>query len=334
MHLLPVGETPGWSTPAWLNLELNHANVWNKEFTMIDRRTKKEYTYAADFEQSSAIAELGFALNEEMALSFEIPYANRNGGFLDDFIDQFHQLIGSNRFLRHLNEPFGNNFSVQNDGVDRLASKHGQGVGNTKVKFKWWLWKLQSLTPGACECGFALSAQVKFPTQPRKFGLSSGTNDYSVVAHLGFPIGDYGGAWFTSALTKLGDNQTFKDWPMRRWQQMHELTIDLGFGPGFGLMLQGRAESPLMMRDHLDFKYTYTDDDDMKSERIASGWNSLVYWRGSQAFGFRYLWPEGSMINALMMEDWGIGNQDGRSDWLYVNNAPDVAFMVQTHLTF
>lgn len=332
--MLPVGETPGWSQPQWMNFELNHANIWNMQFNMTDRRTGDVYSYKADFEQSSAILETGWALTNFLAFALEIPYANRNGGFLDDFIDQFHVFIRGNRFLRHLNEPFGNSMSVQKNGEEQLGSEHGEGVGSVKAKLKLWLLQWRSPTPGVCECGFALSAQAKFPTTNRDRGLSSGSRDYSGLVHLGVPLWKYAGVWATAAFTKLGSNDTFGDWPRREWLQMYELTFDLGLGPNFGVLIQGRTESPFMMREHLDYNYTTADRDGQTAERIASGWNSLVNWRGSQALGIRWRWGQGSQVNFMMIEDWGLGDKDERNDKLYVNNAPDVAFISQWHFVF
>lgn len=334
MHLLPVGEQPGWSSPAWTNLELNHANVWNMEFKMNDRRNGDEYTYKADFEQSSIILDMGFALSEKLALSFELPYANRNGGFLDDFIDQFHQVIQSDRFFRHLNDPFDNSFVVRTNGQDNLASSKGQGLGSVKAKLKYWLWQYLSPTPGVCECGFAVSAQAKFPVQARQFGLSSGGNDYSGLAHLGVPVGRYSAAWSTIAFTKLGKNDTFGTWPRREWQQMYELSLDLGTGPHFGVILQARMESPIMMKEHLSYQHTYTTEEAQAAERVASGWNSLTAWRGSQNIGMRWRWGEGSQVNLLIVEDWALGSKDRPNEYLYTNNAPDVAFISQWHFVF
>jgi hypothetical protein len=84
----------------------------------------------------------------------------------------------------------------------------------------------------------------------------------------------------------------------------------------------------------MDFNYTQTEDDSMKAERIASGWNSLTAWRGSQILGARYRWGMGNFINFMIVEDWGTGDRDSRADWLYVNNAPDVAFVSQWHFVF
>lgn len=334
MHLLPVGETPGWSEPQWMNIELNHANVWNMQFDMTDRRTGDVYTYKADFEQSSAILEAGWALSDRLAVALEVPYANRNGGFLDDFIDQFHVLIGSNRFLRHLNDDFGNSLSIKKNGEEQLTSEHGQGVGSLKAKLKLWLLQWKSPTPGVCDCGLAVSFQSKFPTQKAGNGLSSGHNDYSGLVHLGAPLWKYAGVWATAGWTHLGPNDNMRDWPRREWMQMYELSVDLGLGPNLGILLQARTESPILMKEHLDYNYTVTEHEGQTSERIASGWNSLVEWRGSQSIGLRWRWGQGSQINFMMVEDWGLGDKDERNDKLYVNNAPDVAFISQWHFVF
>jgi hypothetical protein len=334
MHLLPVGESPGWTTDNWITLELNHANVWNMEYTMTDKRTRDVYTYKADFEQSSAILNIGHAFSESWAFGFEVPYANRNGGFLDDFIDQFHTLINTDRFLRHLNDPFDNSLVVRNSGRDTLATEHGEGVANVKAKLKWWFLKWRAPSPGACDCGMAVSGQAKFPTQRRQGGLTSGTNDYSVLAHLGVPLWQYAGAWATAGFTKVGRNDNLENWPKREWLQMYELTLDLGFGPSFGLILQARLESPLLMREHLEYNYTYSASDYQSEEKVASGWNSLVEWRGSESLGLRWNFKSGSSVNFMMIEDWGLGNKDNRGDWNYVNNAPDVAFISQWHIVF
>ena len=334
MHLLPVGETPGWTSKVWANMEFNHANIWNMQSSFTDRRTGDVFTYKADFEQSSSIFNFGFALSDSLALGFELPYANRDGGFLDDFIDEFHQVIGSDRFLRHLNEENANSFVIKKNGVDQIVNANGSGMGGAKVKLKYWPVKWKSPTPGICDCGISFGLQAKFPTQARKFGLSSGNNDYSGLLHLGIPMFKYSALWATGSVTKLGPNETFGDWPRRDWLQMYEISLDFGLGRSFGILLQARTESPLMMQEHLDFNYTQTDENSRVGERIASGWNSLTAWRGSQVLGARWRWSQGSQANIMIVEDWGTGKRDQRHDWLYVNNAPDVAFITQWHFVF
>lgn len=334
MHQLPPGETPGWSTGAWFDIELNHANIWNKEFSMTDRRTGDLYTYYADFEQSSAILEMGGALNKSFALSLEIPYAYRNGGFLDDFIDQFHVAIGSSRFMRNINHDFQEKFRIETNGENRLTTEPGEGVSSWKLKLKYWLWQKRAKTPGICECGFALSLQSKFPFQHWAQGLSSGTTDHSGLVHLGLPFWKHSGMWATAGFTKVGKSAVFEGWPKRQWLQMYELTLNLGLGPKWGVILQARTESPLFMKEHLDYNYTMTEPEGQTAERVASGWNSMMHWRGSESIGLRRVWGAGSQVNLMIVEDWGTGRHDSRGDWLYVNNAPDVIFLTQMHFVF
>lgn len=336
MHLLPVGETPGWSTGTWFDIELNQANIWNKRFDMTDKRTGDTYTYEADFEQTSTILDMGGAFGKWVALGVELPYVSRSGGVFDDFIDQFHQTIGSSRFMRNTNHAFGEHFRIETNGVNRIVTDRTEGLGNWKLKLKTWLWRWNSPTPGACDCGFATSLQAKFPFQHWERGLSSGGNDYSGLLHLGAPIGQYSGAWATAGFTKLGRSPAFEGWPKREWLQMYELSLNLAFGPHWSVILQARTESPLFMKEYLDFNYSYPEEDpeSRDAERIASGWNGMMHWRGSESIGLRRRWGQGSHVSLLLIEDWGTGRYDNRGDWLYVNNAPDVEFVLQMHFVF
>lgn len=334
MHALPVGETPGWSGRYWINFEASHANIWNNEFEMTDRRNGNIYTYGADFEQTSLVTDIGFAITPRWSFDIVAPFASRGGGALDDFIDQFHMLIGSERFLRNLNNKFSRDFTVESNSQDQFGDKNWTAVGNLVLKSKLWLWQWRGSQNGSCDCGFSVSGQAKLPLSEARSGMSSGHPDYSMLLHLGTPIGKQSGIWATAAFTALGKNDLFKDWPMRRWAQMYELSMDFAFSEHWGILLQGRVESPLMNKNDLDYNYTTSDPLAQTLYRVASGWNSLVSWRGTESFGFRWRSQGGSQINFLMIEDWWFGGQDSRGDHLYVTNAPDVQFTVQAHTHF
>ena len=334
MYALPVGESPGWSTPTWFNLEIAAGNIWNHGAHMKDNRTGDDYYVFADYEQETAVAEFGQQISPGLALAVEVPYINHNGGFMDDAVDHFHELIQSDRFGRDENPLFGNHLVIQKNGINQLQSEHAEGAGNLKAKLKWWMWKWLSPTPGACDCGLAFSGQVKFPLQPREHGLTSGHNDYSGLIHFGIPFAKSSGVNATAAFSRLGANDTFAGWPRREWSQMYELNLTLGMTSHWAVVMSARAESPLFNKEYLDFQFTKAGEQDKLEERIASAWNSLVEWRGSEHIAVRYGWGAGSSINFAFVEDWGIGSEDQASDGLYVNNAPDFQFMTQWHFVF
>jgi hypothetical protein len=334
MYDLPVGSTPGWSSPTWINFELSAQNTWNHGANFTDNRNGNKYFFFADYEQETSVVEFGRALTANFAVELEVPYAIHNSGFMDDAVDHFHQLIWSDRFMRDMSPKFGNHFVIQTNGVNMLASEHMGGVGNVKAKAKYWLWHWNSPTPGACDCGFSISAEGKVPMQRREEGLTSGSQDYSGLLHFGVPIHTMSGAWATAAYTKLGPNQTFTGWPRRDWLQMYELQLNVGITQGFSVLLMARAESPLFNKADLTFNYTYSDPQMQLEERIASGWNYLVEWRGAEDIGLRWSWGKGNDFSFLFQEDWGLGSQDQSADGLYINNAPDFQFITQIHFVF
>ncbi|MBX3020961.1 MAG: DUF3187 family protein [Bdellovibrionales bacterium] len=333
MYASPVGEMPGWAGKSWFNMEFSQANIWNQEMSVTDRRTGDIYKFKADYEQSTAVITTGFQLTPSLAFSVEVPYANHNGGFLDDFIDQFHVIGNFDRFMRTENGKFDNSFVIQRNGVNQISSPYAEGVGNIRTKLKLWLLQWNSPTPGACQCGFAVSAQAKFPTQNRREGLTSGRNDYTGTAHLGVPFSGASGAWFTAAVSKNSYNETFSGWPQRQWQQMYELVLRFALDSNFALLITARTESPLFEQKYLKYNYTYTDPVAQDAEREASGWLGLTEWRGSQSAAFVYRWGQGSSVGFSIMEDWGLGDRDSGS-WNYINGSPDVAFITQMHFVF
>ncbi|MBX7231365.1 MAG: DUF3187 family protein [Bdellovibrionales bacterium] len=334
MHLLPVGETPGWRGDIWFNFELSESNVWNNKFSATNLSTGKTLSYKSDFEQSSAILDFGFPLAERWSFGSTLAYAGRSGGVLDDFIDHFHVLIGSERFLRNTNSSYGNSLSVETGNVNKVTNPSWYAVGNLKFKLKYWMIKWIGSLNGSCDCGVALSAQIKVPLAQPSSGWTSGHNDYSVLLHLGAPVGEASGIWFTAGITNLGKNELMQDWPMNSWSQMYELSMDLAFTDRWGVILQARAESPFMDRKQLEIIYPSNYTGNLTAYRVSTGWNSLVLWRGSESIGFRWRGLTGQQISFLIVEDWGLGNQDSLSDRRYTNNAPDVSFLTQVYFGY
>jgi hypothetical protein len=190
-----------------------------------------------------------------------------------------------------------------------------------------------SLTPGACECGLAFSVQMKLPMQSYLQGLTSGSSDYSGLVHLGVPLFTQSAVWFTAGYTYTGTNRVLEGWPLRQWMQMYEGSAAMGLSDHWDFILQLRYESPLMNQTYVNLNYIHANTNDQDIERMDTSWNALMYWRGSESAGFRYRFKDGNSVNLLMVEDWGFGKEDN-TGWTYINNAPDVEFLIQTHLAF
>lgn len=327
MHALPSGEIPGWKTDLWFQSEIAQANIWNAPLELYNESTGDTYNYTADYEQTSLILEAGYALNERVALALELPYAYRGPGFLDEFIDSFHVLIGSTRFQRPLYPRNAHKFSIQYNSTETVTqhSKLSE-LNHIKLKLKYWLWKK---TNKNCPCGLSLSTHGKFTIKNDKAGGTSGNNDYTAMINFGLPIFDNSAFWFSAASIKLGENQFLKEWPLRRWQQMYEIGVDISISEKWSISLQWRTESPILEKDKVSYVDTTSDPTDSFRKRVASGLNSLIYWRGSQGLGVSYKPNENSQWNYMLIEDWNVGKYDDPSLNIYVNNAPDVSFLMQ-----
>lgn len=333
MHGLPTGEMPGWNENFWFDLEFSLANVWNAPHTMIDKRNGNTLEYFADYEQATAIMELGWAIYPRLSFAIELPYAYRDGGELDNIIDDFHILIGNRRFNRQFYDYNVYNYSVKTNGTDYYNDEPLRGLANVKAKFKFWLLKWMGREKGSCPCGVSLSAQAKVPTQDTKFAGTTGNPDYYYLLHIGVPLFQSSAMWFTSAYSYLSENPAIKDWPVNRRYFMYEAAFDFALTKKVGILLFGRAESPFLDRKDLSYEDPSPSPTIVARNRAASGWNSLVYWRGSNGLGLRYRMSPSSQINLLFAEDWGIGDNDA-SDEVYSNGAPDANFVMQAKFDF
>lgn len=334
MYDVPVGETPGWSQPFWFNFEVSQASIWNIPSKFDDLRNPNKYTYKAMYEQTTAVAELGFEVVPDLvAFSIEVPYANHNSGFFSDFVQQFHWAVGSDTFERPSYPGYNNTFQFGANGNDALSTDRPEGVANLKFKLKLWLLHWLGDDRGSCDCGLAVSGQIKAPVGPANQGLTSGSTDFSELVHLGIPIFNESGIWFTAAFSQLGANESLSNWPLRHDYEMYEMSSDWGltYG-GFGFILLARASSPFLNSNTIAFNDgSVTDPYQLAADREAGGWNSLLYWTGTEAIGFRQRWGEGSQVSLLFQEDFAIGGYDGRATDIYINDAPDFSFILQFH---
>jgi hypothetical protein len=138
---------------------------------------------------------------------------------------------------------------------------------------------------------------------------------------------------FTAGNTFLGDNPAIHNWPRYDNIILYEMNLDLALSSSWGILLNARAESPFLDESKLTYTDLSTDPVTISNNRAASGWNSLVHWRGTESIGVRYRTSAGDQWQFILAEDWGIGSYDS-IDNMYSNNAPDINFVLQTQINW
>jgi hypothetical protein len=332
MHHLPTGELPGWSGPRWFSLDYSKSNVWNAPMELENRENGKTLLYQADYEQDSLVLEGGYEVHPNLSVALEIPYATRDGGGLDRFVDWVHRSFGANRFSRQQYPQDQSLFLVQTDGVNRLSSETASGIGNVKMKLKYWPVKMGA--KNQCACGLGGGFQVKVPMAKSLDGLSSGGFDFSLLFHGALPLGTRSYLATTLGVTWAPENPAFRDWPRHTWLHLFEVESDIALSDNWGLLLQVRVESPFMNKDSLNLIDPTASRNAFLQHRLSSGYNSLVHWRVYETFGFRYRISPEKVAYLLASEDGGLGDVDETGDKLYSNNAPDILFSLRFEFTF
>ncbi len=330
LHGTPVGETPGWKGERWFFFELGQSNIWNAPLEMKDRKTGKTYTYEADYEQTTAVLEIGTAIEKKMAISLELPFAHRSGGFLDDFIEEFHDLLGTRHFNRHLHGQNRSRFKTSTDGAEGYKDKDLTGISNIKPKLKWWAIHCKKSESPAC--GVALSTQLKVPLQNNRQGGTNEKLESSMLLHFGFPIFSRLDFWATAGYTRLRRDENMPGWPLLKNHTMFEINFDFAINDKWGIMLMARTDSPYLDRERLEYIDSATNARTRSNNRAASAWNSLIRWQGAESIGVRYR-KKNTQTSVQLVEDWGIGNYDAAND-IYSNGAPDFNFVIQTSWTY
>lgn len=332
MYQLPVGEVPGWRTPFWVNLETSESNVWNRPTTLVDRQSGQLNTYEVDYQMSIAVLDAGFEIAPDLAFAVELPYARRHPGNSDEFIEDWHAIFAFYNYQRSAFPDNRTRVAVTAGGVSNYDDNApADGLSSVKLKLKK---RLLGADISTCPCGLAVSLQANLPLHGDRRALSSGTQTWSALLHAGLPIGSESGLYLTTGFSMFRENRFFSGWPMHKTSMMGDASLDIGIMDGFGVFGSMSAYSP-WMRDRLDFVSPAVDPKTVKADRLSSGFNSLLRWRGYQTYGVRYRWGEsGDQFAVYTLEDWGLGDYDDRKDVVYTNNSPDVLIGTQLSLRF
>jgi len=333
MHGEPVGEQPGWTDSTWVNFELSEANVWSVPMTMKNNLSGSTYDYQTDYEQTSAILEIGQGFGDFLGVSVVVPFGNRWGGFMDHIINGYHHTIDNNYFERDGYAQYQTTTTLKTDGTQYFNPRPLQSISNIELKLKFWLLHWYGTQKGSCPCGLSFGSQTKFPTEDPVYGGTTGHIDQTAFVYLGIPLFSASAFWATASYSWLGANPAIAGWPRFKSNIMYEGNFDIAFSDHWGLVFMARAESPFLDGKQLSFQDSSTNPAQVAEDRMSSGWNSLVHWRGSEGLGFRYRADGGNQFQIMGVEDFGVGPYDDVGGF-YSNNAPDFNIVMQLHTGF
>lgn len=326
-HFLPGPEAPGWLSKKWFDVEIVEANFWNAEGSFTNKKTGRTLTHVSDFEQTVMFIEYGRSFSEKWAWAVEIPYYLRHeGDFSDGLIDEFHKAFHFSRYNRHLYPEGRYLHSVTVDGVRQGPLHAPSGVGNIKLKAKYWAVK------GKGNTGLGWSTHLKIPVESETKGTTSGSVDISQMLHLGFPVGQASNIYLNAAITYAHRNWMYSEWPRNKILWMGDVTVDAKVTEKMSILFSLAAYSPLMKKSDLEVNYSTTDPKEQKEYLMASGYNGLVEVRGQQSIGVKFDFGDNDYWSLYFIEDWWFGDKDQNGDPVYSHNQPDVG--IGTRLSF
>jgi hypothetical protein len=183
---------------------------------------------------------------------FDLPYLAHSGGFLDTFIEGFHDTFGLPQSGRD-NAPRDRLlYSYRRAGVEEIrVDDDTAGVGDVRLGAAWQLWRGAEGQPPR---GGALRASLKLPTGDSDRLLGSGSTDLALwlSATRGWRLGGTELAAFGAAgAMALTDGQVLKE------QQRNLVgfgTLGAGWRPLDWLVLKVQFDGHTPFFDHSDLR--------------------------------------------------------------------------------
>ena len=124
---------------------------------------------------------LNYALRDNLQLGFEIPYVKHSGGFLDDFIYEWHNFFGQPQNGREKDESDEIFFEYKNSDGDKFGIDSTEsGIGDVRLNVAY-------SRPLEKDRTLIYSAEVKLPTGDFDKLTGSGGTDVSVGVTINDP---------------------------------------------------------------------------------------------------------------------------------------------------
>ena len=266
---------------------------------IVDSASREKITLDGETYRTTVVGRYGVARNFEMGV--EIPYVAQGGGFLDAFIENYHDAFGFSQGDRMQVSRNRLLFRYERDGTERIrVDGSGSGLGDVRLTAGYQLYRNPSESPAAV----ALRAALKLPTGDADRLHGSGGTDLALWLTAGREYRTTGwGSWAVfgaAGVLGMSDGKVLED----QQRNLVEFgTIGIGWRPldRFGLKAQIDAHTPF-----------YKDSDLVELGRSSA----------QLMIGGTFAISEGTMI------DIGIGED------IVIKASPDVVFHLSVRSRF
>ena len=225
---LPVAEPVRLNQPGQSSVRLGFdiANI-------ASNNQRDDELIVLDGETYVATLGLRYGLAEHLQVGFDLPWVWQSKGFLDSFIEDFHDLFGlPNGDRNNMPKDKINYLYSSSDGDDFLLDEEANSIGDIRLLAAWqWLDTEQAAA--------SLQASIKAPTGDSDKFTGSGGWDISLAlsAQRDFPLekggaslwGGLGGSWLDDGdvLQSRTENWAASGWLGAGWSPLDWLGLKL-----------------------------------------------------------------------------------------------------------
>ena len=206
-----------------------------------DSASREKITIDGETYRTTVVGRYGVARDFEMGV--EIPYVVQGGGFLDAFIENYHDAFGFSQGDRKQGPRNRLLFRYQRDGTDRIrVDSSGSGLGDIRLTAAYQLYRNSSESPAA----LALRAGLKLPTGDSDQLYGSGGTDLALWLSASQAYKTGWGRWTlfgAAGVLGMSDGKILED----QQRNLVEFgTIGIGWRPldRFALKMQVNAHTP------------------------------------------------------------------------------------------
>ncbi len=198
---------------------------------------------AIDGETYRTTVAVRYGIAQDFEIGVEVPYIAQGGGFLDAFIENYHDAFGFSQGDRRQGPRNRLLFRYQRDGADRIhVDGSGSGVGDVRLTGAYQLYRNSNDNPAAV----ALRAGLKLPTGDPDRLHGSGSTDLALWLAAGKAYRTGWGHWSifgAAGVLGMTDGNVLED----QQRNLAEFgTIGVGWRPfdRFALKMQFDAHTP------------------------------------------------------------------------------------------